>query len=556
MKKLVSLFLLLGVILLGVAWWPKNRATIYSGGLIYPKADTEPVEAVVVKDGIFSYVGSLDGAFTVAGRGKYKYVDLQGRMMLPSFFEAHAHPNLAVLFDLRDLPYAGSVPTPEEYVAHIREYLKKHPEMKALRGTGWDNAAFPDTPPNKALLDTISTEIPIFLLSFDQHSAWVNSKALELGKITRDTPGPIEHDASGKPSGTLRDEAALLVHAALPPMSVEENKELILKYQAMAHRMGITGHMNALVLPRDNLYVAYRELHNEGKLAMYTQLAFRVTQETYLDELEWIASEPTDDFLGVRFAKFFMDGAILGQTAYLLEDYATRPGYRGEPLWTVDALRDAFRLCEAKGLRIHVHAVGDGATRLALDGLEAVKTPNRHAITHLILVNPADIVRFHTMDVIATLNPYWFCKSAVFADSELKQLGPERAATMFPAKSFYDAGVKVTAASDYPVSVPNPLIGLEMAVTRTLIPPWRGGRTAEECILNHPEAISKKQALDAFTLSAAYAYGLDAITGSIEPGKSADFILLDKNILQTAPSEAKVLETWFRGKQVYCRLQP
>jgi predicted amidohydrolase YtcJ len=155
------------------------------------------------------------------------------------------------------------------------------------------------------------------------------------------------------------------------------------------------------------------------------------------------------------------------------------------------------------------------------------------------------------MGVMAVINPYWFCKSAVWADSEMKQLGLERSERMLPAKSFYDAGVKVAAASDYPVSNPNPLAGIEMAATRTLIAPWRGGRTAKECSLNPAEAIAAQQALDAFTLTAAYAYDLDTITGSIEVGKSADFVLLNKNIFQTTPSEGKVLETWFRGERVY-----
>ena len=256
--------------------------------------------------------------------------------------------------------------------------------------------------------------------------------------------------------------------------------------------------------------------------------------------------------MGFRLAKFFLDGTVLGQSSYLLEDYAARPGYRGEPQWAdMAALRDAFKLCEENGLRIHIHAVGDAAVRLALDGLEAVKIPNRHAITHLALLEPADFARFRAMDVMATINPYWFCKSVAWADSELKQLGADRSGRMFPAKSFYDAGVKVAAASDYPVSNPNPLAGIEMAVTRTLIEPWRSGRTAEECTLNLAEAISMEQALDAFTLAAAYAYNLEAITGSIEAGKSADFVLLDRDILKTAPSGAKVLETWFRGERVY-----
>ena len=542
-----------------------SDTTIYSGGLIYSKAGTTAVEAVVVQNGRYSYVGSLEGALQAAGQNS-KRVDLQGRMMLPSFFEAHAHPNMGSLLDLSGLPYAGNVPTPEEYVAHIRAYLQAHPKTLVLRGTGWDNAAFLKEPPNKALLDQVSAEIPIFIRSFDQHYAWVNSKALEMSNVTRNTSDPpggrIERDKNGEPCGTLLDMATIMVDSALPPITVEEHKELILKYQDMAHRLGFTGYMCAMVLPPcqgDNQYAAYRELLAEGKLSMYVQLALMVTPDTYEEAIKWLVNEilkyeaaGPSDLLGFRLVKFYMDGTILGQSAYLLEDYAPCHRYKGEPMWTdLDALRGAFRLCEENGLRIHIHAVGDAATQLALDGLETVKTPNRHAITHLVLTEPTDVTRFADMGVIATINPYWFCKSMAWADSEQKQLGLDRSESLYLVKSFYDAGVKVAAASDYPVSTPNPLIGIEMAVTRTLIEPWRSGRSAEECTLNLAEAISMEQALDAFTLTAAYAYDLDAITGSIGTGKSADFVILDKDIFKTVPSEAKVLETWFRGELVY-----
>ena len=541
-----------------------GEATVYSGGHIYKKARVSPIEAVVVQNGRFSYVGSLDGALKLAGPDCER-VDLGGRMLLPGFFDAHAHANMGSLLDLRELPYAGDTPTPEEYVAHIQRYLKTHPNTQVLRGTGWDNTFFPEGQPNRAQLDLVSAEIPIFIRSYDQHFAWVNSKALAMSKVTRDTVDPpggkIGRDQTGEPSGTLLDMATVLVESKLPPISIEENKELILKFQDMAHHLGITGYMCALVLPRDNLYTAYRELLAEGRLSTYVQLAFLMTPDTYRDTIPWVAREiaayeagTSSEVLRFKLAKFFMDGTFAGQSAFLLADYAVRPGHRGEPMWPMDtiALQDAFRLCEENGLRIHIHALGDGAVRLSLDGLEAVKTPNRHAITHLELVDLADFARFRAMDIVATINPYWFCKSVMWADTELKQLGRERAERLLPAKSFYNAGVKVAAASDFPVSSPpNPLIGIEMAVTRTLIAPWRGGRTADECTINPTEAISVEQALDAFTLSAAYAYELEAITGSIDVGKSADFLILDKNIFETPPSEAKILETWFRGKRVY-----
>ncbi|MCL2434433.1 MAG: amidohydrolase family protein, partial [Clostridia bacterium] len=168
------------------------------------------------------------------------------------------------------------------------------------------------------------------------------------------------------------------------------------------------------------------------------------------------------------------------------------------------------------------------------------------------LVAPEDIARFGELGVIAVINPYWFCKSAVWESAEQKSLGVDRSDRMFPAKSFYDAGARVTAASDYPVTgYPNPLGGIEMAVTRTLMASLRDRRTAEECTLNPAEALSMEQAIDTFTLTAAWSYDLDTVTGSIEAGKSADFVILDRDIFENAPFDAAILETWFQGKQVF-----
>ncbi len=548
----------------GVQEGSHNRATVYSGGAIYPASGAAYAEAAVVRGGSFIYAGSLEKALSAAGPN-CKRVDLEGRMMIPSFFEAHAHPNLGSLFDLRELDYADGKRTPEAYVAHVRRYLQDHPGIQALRGLGWDISEFSDGYPRKELLDQASTDIPIFIRDAGQHMAWVNSKALACAGVTRGTSDPvggrIERDATGEPTGTVLDMATNFIEAALPPVTVEEEKELILKFQEMEHRLGVTGHMCAAVVPNSTHYAAYRGLLAEEKLKMYSQLAFYMLPDSYKDTIEWLskeiasfeASEP-NEVLGLRMAKFFIDGVVSGQTAYLLEDYASRPGYRGESMWPADmnAIQDAFRQCGKEGLRIHIHALGDAAVRFGLDALEAAATPNRNAITHIELADPKDVARFKGLETIATINPYWFCKGDSFGNVELVQLGQERTKHMYPAKTLYEAGVRVAAASDYPVSsIPDPLVGIEMAVTRTLPQAWRGGRSKEACTLNPDEAITLDQALDAFTLSAAYAYGLEGTTGSIEAGKSADFVVLDRNLFTGPPSEAKVLETWFRGELVY-----
>ena len=541
-----------------------GEITIYSGGTIYTKLGAEPVESVAILNGKFYYAGPLEAAYPDGGNN-YRHIDLEGRMLAPSFIEAHAHPDLASLLDLRSFEYEKDMASPEEYVEQIRNYLKEHPKTEVLRGTGWDKAAFGDEMPTKELLDDISKDIPIFIRSSDQHLVWVNSKALEVAGIDSNTPDPeggsIIRDKNGNPSGTFVDMATNTIESALPPISVDECKELILRFQENEVSMGITGTMNAMVLPKSNTYTAYRELLRDGELKVRTQLSFLITPETYTETLDWLEKENADyqaegvsHLLYMNLVKVFIDGTIIAQTAFMLDDYATTPGFRGEPIWPQDmkAIKEAFKLCSEKGFRIQMHAVGDAAVRYGLDALEAAAKPNRHGITHLELVAPEDIPRFKELDVVAIVNPYWICKPITWETTEPVILGKERSETMFPVKSLYEAGAVVGAASDYPVTeIPNPLIGMDMAVNRTLIEAWRPGKTAEETQLNISEAISVEQAFDAFTNACAYAYEWDKFTGTIEAGKSADYIILDKSFLDFTPSDVKVIETRLAGIQLF-----
>ena len=541
-------------------------ATLYYGGPIcmHSHKGAKYAEAAVVRHDKFIFVGSLAGALAAAGQD-CTHVNLDGRTMTPSFFEAHAHPNMACLFDLREFTYAGSTPTPKEYIQNIREYLAGNPGFKSLRGGGWEIGVFADAYPTKEMLDEVSTEIPIFLRDVSLHTVWVNSKALELAGVLQAEPGEssetFPRDEKGEAIGVVVDLGTLAIEKALPPVSVEEEKALILKFQNLLHERGVTGHMCALVEPNSEHYAAYRELLSQGKLKMYSQLAFCAAPQNYKEAFEWLCkeraahkSENTEGVLELGLTKFFIDGIFASETAYLIDDYASHQGWRGEALWPTDleAITEAFRLCAEYGFRIHIHAIGDAATHFALDALEAGSTPNRHGIAHNQLVCPEDFARYQKLEIIANINSYWFAKGVHFADIELAKLGYERSERMHPSKSFYDAGIRVTMASDYPVTAdPNPLGALYVAVNRTCPPAFRFGKSAEECTLNANEAVTIDQAFDAFSLSAAYAYGLDEITGSIEAGKSADFVIWDQNILRGVDLSEKLLETWFKGELVY-----
>ena len=541
-----------------------NETTkVFSGGTICMKTSDgiEYAEAVVVQEGKFAFVGALNDALEFAS-SDCEQIDLEGKLMTPSFFESHAHPNWSTPLDFRNFVYAGPMPTPEEYVEYIRKFVQEHPDSSAIRGIGWDFAVFGGEYPTKDILDEVSTEIPIFLRDTSLHIAWANSRALELAGLTKDIPDPeggrVVRDEKGEPSGVVLDLASVVVEDALPPLTKEDHKELILQFQEMEYSFGVTGHMTALVAPDSEQYAAYRELLDEGKLKMYTQLAFQATPETYKECFEWLKTERTayekdpNPLLKLGLIKFFVDGVISNQSAYLLEAYATSPDWRGEPMWPTETLEDAFKICTENDFRIHVHATGDAGTRMTLDALEKATVPNRHSITHIELTAPEDIARFGELEIIAMINPYWFGRGESFDEIEAIELGPERTERMYLAKSFYETGARVSAASDYPVCpVPDPIGGLYMAVNRTIPENWREGRSAEECTLNKSEAITIEQAFDAFTLSAAYSFELDDVTGSIEVGKTADFVIWNENLFEEITDNTKPLETWFMGELVY-----
>lgn len=562
-KPVICLLLILCLVFPGASLAfaaEENVATIYRNGHVYAE-DGAYVEAAVVKDGKYIYVGTAKGAEEAAGAGAKVY-DLAGQYMLPGFFDAHCHPFMKHAFDLRD--HVTEPWTPEKYVEATRAYLEANPGLQVLRGGGWDSGSFGDKPPQKELLDAISTDIPIVLSSYDGHSMWVNSKTLEIAGITRDTPVPsgaaIELNAQGDPCGTLREPAIInLVNRALPPVDVAAFEKIILAYQDYAVAHGLTGIAEAYVDLSTQLFPAYLKLAQEGKLKIRFSLMIAITPEEYESQfvlaeaaLGTLAEANLGDILTMNTCKFFADGVVEGGTTYLTEPYASDHDWYGEPIWAPEEMLKAFRMCEALGLKIHTHSIGDAATKQTLDCLEQLSTRNRNALAHLQLLRPQDFQRYADLGLVAVPTPFWATRSETFEQVEIAALGRERAERTNPIKAFLDLGVHTAFSSDYPVTAdPDPMIGLENAVTRTEVEKLRNGRTAEEMTLNPAEAITMRQGIACYALGGAYANNLEEITGSIAVGKSADFILLDKDLFQVLPTQTKILGTWFRGVRIY-----
>ncbi len=529
------------------------RGKIFTGDKSRPYA-----ECLAVRDGEFVYVGSLLGAAGFVGPETVVREIPDGELILPAIQEGHAHvaSSTQVVFEL-DL---GKEHTIDGYCNAIREYIAQNPGRDRYYGRGFLNGVFPAGTPTKDLLDAISTELLLFMESEDGHTIWVNSRVLAFCGIGKDTPdvraGVIERDAAGEPIGCFREMACELLKPAEAVYTKEHFKEAILYYQEMAFRYGISNVFEPMGPDIDVKMSAYRELIRENKLRVHTTVGpYIYAEDDWRERLTAFAAyreEIRSDLFKIDTVKIFVDGVIEGHTAYLLDDYSDTPGDRGESMWEDNALVALFSEAQRQGFSIHVHAIGDAAIAQTLDAFDAASratgiVDSRNTITHVQLLAPEDFRRFHDLHIIADVNPYWHYRQPFYYEElELPFLGPERAGREYPIRSFLDAGVLTTIASDWPVSVPcNPWKGMEMSVTRQAA----GDRRMTP--LNPEERITAEEALYCLTVNGAYQNHLEDRFGSITPGKQADFLRIDRDVLTIEPHsihETKVLEHYVRGQ--------
>jgi predicted amidohydrolase YtcJ len=545
---------------------PEPADLVLTNGTIYTvDAERTIAQALAVAGDTIVYVGDDEGAQRFVGENT-RLIDLHGRLVLPAFVDSHAHANSAVseLYEVW-LYGLGSV---EEVRQVIADFLAANPEVQGLQGGGWINAVFGPHGPTTDLLDDLAPDIPVVLYSEDYHSAWVNSHALELAGVTAATPDPpggiIERDDEGNPSGTLRESAMDLVAGVIPAYTSEQVLEGLHYFQDFAHSLGMTT-VYIPHLPREasSDLQALHDFEASGEMTIRFPTAVGIEPADDLsavDELVALRDQEAGGPFEIVAAKIFMDGVLEGGTAYLEEPYLHMPGSRGELLWDPQHYNDMCAALDEAGIQIHVHSIGDAATRLTLDGLAYAQQQNgdrdrRSMITHLQLVNADDIARFADLGVIAVPQPYWFVIDTYYYQA-VDYVGQELADQQYPMRSFFDAGVVVASSSDYPVTwPPNPLDGIEMGVTRT-VPV--GAEAYVDADYENPlvpaERVTVGQMIESFTANGAYAAFMEDEIGSIEVGKLADFIVLDQNILEIPASEihtTTVLLTFFEGQEVY-----
>lgn len=520
-------------------------------------------EAAAIRDGTIVRVGSDAQVSGVVG-SRTEVLDLRGRLVLPAFQDCHIHPVQGGALYLGCA--LNSVTTAAEYAEAVGAYATRHPESPWIRGGGWSMTAFPDGIPDKRLLDVVVPDRPVYLLSQDCHSAWVNSRALAIAGISKDTPDPprgrIDRDpVTGEPVGGLQEMSGMgLVLAHIPPYTEGELEDALRTSLRMLNGYGITSFQDALVVLHGP--TAYRSLDVYRTLATKGELSARVVAALFWDASageEQIATfaKAREAYAGgqtqVEAVKIWQDGILETHTAALLDPYADRPGDRGRSHVDPEVLKRVVTRLDAEGFQVHFHAIGDAAVRQCLDAVEAARDANgaratRHHIAHLQVVHPDDIPRFRKLGVAATFQPFWACRDSQLVGLTFPLLGPERSCRNYLIRSIARSGARVAFGSDWPVSTANPFEQIQVAVTRTCVSDPHGEP------LNPEERIDLWDALAAFTINAAYVNGQEGVTGSIEEGKLGDLIVLDRDLFDIEPTEiarTQVLLTLFGGRPVH-----
>lgn len=548
--------------------------TVLTNGVIYTIDDKNTVaQAVAIKGDKILFVGSSADVKAYIGPAT-KVVDLKGKVVLPGMVDSHVHRAGTALTELYDI-YLYEVTTKEETLAAIKEFIDANPELDVYWGAGFSvGMAGNPRGPQKEWLDEICPDKPVILTSNDGHNKWLNSKALEMNGITKDSVAPVggtiqKDPQTGELWGTLTDASELII--------MKQTYEDWQLTEAMAY---FQDYMNAygyttIMSIADTYLDAFKELDDAGKLTLRVNAGMTFEPEESLEsqmaEMNAIKEKYDSDLVDITTAKFFADGVIEGMTGYLLEPYDAAagldPDYVSEPMWEQEMMNTFFDRLLSEGYQIHVHSIGDAATRYVLDAYEYAQAKNagkdfRNIITHLQVVDNADKARMAELGIIGSTQPFWHFKEPdwwEYVDSVA--LGLPRAWEEYPVKSLIDNGIIVTFSGDHPVSpINNPFWAIEVAVTRNLNnPEFYGVDPITDIddptwLLNPAERISVLDAVKAYTINGAYQLFREDTIGSIEVGKYADLIVTDRDVFKINPLEIdgiKVLTTIFNGKVVH-----
>jgi len=476
-------------------------------------------------------------------------IDGKGRTLLPGLIDAHAHVyGLGFLNTSLDL--AGT-PSLAAATAQIAEYAAQNPDRRWILGRGWNQVLWPiNAFPGKTDLDAIVDDRPVWLKRVDGHAGWANSAALAIAGIDSGTPDPVGgkiiRDANGNATGVLIDNAMDLVETHVPQPAKAEIRTAYRQAVAYLLSLGMTSvHDAGINLDEAEVYMSMAE---DGELGMRI-FAMIGGADSVLDAIRTPIRAYGADRLDIAAVKLYADGALGSRGAALLEPYSDDPENRGLLFWSDAELLSMVEKSMAMGFQVAIHAIGDLGNRQALDVFEAAQhgkpSPLRNRIEHAQILAADDVPRFADLGIVASMQPTHATSDMNMAED---RVGPERIKYGYAWRRLLDSGAVLASGSDFPVEQPNPFLGLYAAVTRQDASGQPAGGWYSD------QALGRAEALHSFTLAAAYAAGQEDRLGSLEPGKWADFILIDRDYFDIPAAEIddiRVLETWVGGKLAY-----
>lgn len=527
---------------------PTQTTIINANGYTISGDSVLTFSTMIIENGKIVAVGDGELAETAQG----EVIDLAGKTLLPGLIDAHGHV-MGLGFQELQVNLAR-ITSLEATLDTIKKYAEENPELEWIQGRGWNQTLWPENEfPTAADLDRIVPDRPVWLSRIDGHAAWANTKAMELANISMDTPDPnggvIIRDHSGKATGIFIDAAENYINQIVPPPTEAEAEMALEKALQQMAKLGITSVHDAGVSA--DVWELYKKFADEQKM---TARIYAMIGGAGNDFDKFAQNGPVvsyaEDRLALRSVKLYSDGALGSRGAALLEPYSDDPGNEGLLFATQDEFNKMVLKTMGKGFQTNIHAIGDKGNRVVLNAFEYAldslgDTGLRNRIEHAQIVSLEDIPRFKELGIIASMQPTHATSDMNMAEN---RVGAERIKGSYAWQKFLDQGTKVAAGSDFPVEHANPFYGLYSAVTRqdhSGNPP--GGWYPEE-------AFSRAEALRAFTLHAAYAAHQEDLLGSLEPGKWADFIVIDRDYFTVPSSEIwqiNVLQTWLAGEKVF-----
>ena len=488
-------------------------------------------------------------------------IDLAGAFVMPAFADGHAHP----LFAGREAqgPKVNGLQSVAEIVAEVKSFADANPDSKWIIGGAYEAALIERGDFDAHWLDEAVSDRPVVLHAVDHHTIWVNSKALEVAGITAATKDPdggtIARRDDSSPKGTLREPAAMdLITKLAPARTLQDDLAAITWASEQCLAAGVTCTMDAWV--EDGMTEIYIEAAKTGHLKVDMNLTFLAQPGKWRSRLNYysemrtqVEALPASSGLTAKSVKFICDGALSAGTAAILEPYLDDPTSKGLLIWSDAEIIEAATTFDNLKLQLHIHAIGDAAVRQALDAIEAVFSANpvwdrRPVITHAQLIDPVDLPRFASLGVIANFQPLWTYLDPMNKELILPRIGEGRNNQQYQLRKVIDSGAQISFGSDWPITDFTPLEALAVPVHRQSPdqqPPE--GWSIEQ-------AITIEESMYFYTTAVAKQLFRETDYGTLEVGKIADFVVLDKNPMNVDPHEVrsiKVLATYRRGNKSY-----